>query len=327
MQKTNKLLIISGNIEYNQHVGGVGMHVHRLLERLVKPEVASYLTSDYKKEGLITQLKKIRRADVIHLHVSNPYMRLVYAIMSKMFDKKCILTVHGNYGRFNGIKNRADKMAMKLVDIPILINKESYEKVYVFNRNAVMLPAFILPIESEETLPIDTQEMIINLKKTRKKLIITSTNHRAFTDDGKEIYGIEFLVDYFAKHDEYQLLILDPFSEYKQVYDGRLPNNITILSGAYSFCGAVKMADVVVRNTPTDGDAFSVKEALWLHKPVIVSDSVSRPEGVFLFRYSDVQSFESAINQALNTKKEIYLNEKDGVGGYRELYKHLGIIA
>ena len=132
--KSKSLLLISGNIEYTQHVGGVGMHVHRLLERLVKTEVIYFTTSDYKKEGFITQFNKIRKVDVVHLHVSNPYMRLIYVIGTRLFGKKCILTVHGNYGRFNGFKNRVDKMAMKLVDIPILINKESYDKVRVFNR-------------------------------------------------------------------------------------------------------------------------------------------------------------------------------------------------
>ena len=325
--KKKKLLLISGNIEYIQHVGGVGMHVHRLLERLVKPEVIDYTTSDYKKEGFIAQFNKIRKADVIHLHVSNPYMRLVYVMATRLLGKKCILTVHGNYGRFNGTKNRADKLAMKLVSVPVLINKESFEKVREFNNNAVLLPAFILPVEGEEVLSNDAKIIIDRIKETGKTLFITSTNHRAFTDDGKEIYGIEFLVDYFSKQDSYQLLVLDPFSEYKQVYEGRLPDNITILSGAYSFCGAVKMADVVVRNTPTDGDAFSVKEALWLHKPTIVTDAVSRPEGVFLFHYNDEHSFEQAIRTALSNKEEIKLKEEDGIDGYRRLYKQIGVIA
>ena len=325
-KEIKRLLLISGNIEYVQHVGGVGMHVHRLLERLVKPEVVVYSTSDYKVDGFIKQFNRVRKADVVHLHVSNPYMRLVYAIATRLLGKKCILTVHGNYGRFNGFKNYVDKLAMELVHVPVLINKESFEKVRKFNKKAVLLPAFILPVEGEEVLSRDAEELIGRIKKTGKPLFITSTNHRAFSDDGKEIYGIEFLVNYFLKHQEYQLLVLDPFSEYKQVYGENLSDNITILSGTYSFCGAVKLANVVVRNTPTDGDAFSVKEALWLHKPTIVTDAVSRPEGVFLFHYNDENSFEKAITLALSSKEEISLKEDDGISGYRKLYKQLGVI-
>lgn len=321
-----RLLILSGNIIYAQHVGGVGMHVHRLLKKLVEPEVQDYDTSDYKAEDFATQLRKIKSSDVIHLHVSNPYMRLMYALTTKLMGKKSILTVHGNYGRFNGLKNFVDKLAMIIYDVPVLINRESYEKVHDFNKKAVFIPAFILPIEGEEHLDSEVEEAILELKSNKKPLFATSCNRRAFTDDGKEIYGIDFLVNYFTSHPEYNLVVLDPFSDYKPIYEGILPANIKLFSGSYSFCGVMKLADYVIRDTPTDGDAFSVKEALWLHKPTIVSDAVSRPEGVFLFKYNDEITFENAIQAAIKCKEEINLKEEDGIAGYRRLYKNLGII-
>lgn len=324
--KTKRLLIISGNIDYSQHVGGVGMHVHRLLKKLVEPEVPLYETSDYRIDGILTQLKKISRADVVHLHVSNPYMRFLFAITIKLMGKTSVLTVHGNYGRFRGLKSCADRMALQMVDEPVLINKESYEKVHGFNKRAVYIPAFIIPIEGEEILAKEVETVISEIKKDGKPIVVTSTNRRAFTDEGKEIYGIDFLVKYFTNHNKYNFFILDPFSEYKYVYEGEIPYNIKIISGPYSFCGMMRMADYVIRNTATDGDAFSVKEALWLHKPIIVSDVVSRPEGVFLFHYCDNQSLEKAMEKAENYKGEISLKENDGVDGYRGLYQQLRVL-
>ena len=57
----------------------------------------------------------------------------------------------------------------------------------------------------------------------------------------------------------------------------------------------MKVTDVFVRNTSTDGDSLSVKEALYLHKKVICSDAVDRPLGVRLFHYSDSESLESCL--------------------------------
>ena len=53
--------------------------------------------------------------------------------------------------------------------------------------------------------------------------------------------------------------------------------------------------DFFVRNTSTDGDALSVKEALFLGVPTICTDVVDRPKGVMLFKYCDRDSFENCL--------------------------------
>ena len=320
-----QLLIISGYLDDKRPTGGVTMHVHRLVKRVIEPNVKHVEYCDYKKEGILKQLKKIRKAEVLHTHVSNPLLKLFYVVAGKIFCTKTIITVHGKYGIYGKMKNFIHKLALRWCDVPVLINKESYETVKLFNNRAVFMPAFIPPIKEEEQLNPKMQAQIMKIKGDGKPLFVTNASSRAFTPDGREIYGIDFLVEYFRKHTVFNLVILDPRCEYTPLYEGKLPENVTIFTGLHSFCGLMEYADGVIRNTPTDGDSLSVKEALYYHKRMLATDAVSRPEGVFLFKYSDKETLGVAIVKALNYEGEIYLNEKDAYTRYCKLYWEQGI--
>lgn len=320
-----KILLIGCHFE-ERPTGGVTMHVHRLLKCLFEPCIPNYILCDYKKEGLFSQLKKIKETDVMHIHASNPYLKLFYVVAGKIFGTKSIITVHGKYGIYKVWKNYVHKKALKWCDIPVLINKESYEDVLRFNSQALFVPAFIPPIEEEEVLP---EKMIVEIKKMKqegKTLFVTNASSRAYTDDGKEIYGIDFLVGFFERHRDKYLLIMDPCGDYGKSYKGKLTDNIKIYTGQNSFCGLVKLADVVIRNTPTDGDSFSVKEALWLHKPVIATNVVGRPEGTILFKYNDELSLTNAIKDSLSLKNGVMLKEDNALESYYKLYNDLCLI-
>lgn len=307
-------------------MGGVTMHVHRLLKRLIEPQVVNYELCDYKAESFITQLRKIYNAGVMHIHASSPYLKLLYVLAGKILRTKSLMTVHGRYGVFTPLKNFVNKLALKWCDIPILINRESYEDVLMFNENAVFIPAFLPPIDEEETLSSTMLENILQIKKEGKPLVVSNATSRAFTDDGREIYGIDFLINYFRCHPEYNFVILDPSNNYFPLYEKSLPKNIHIYTGKNSFYGLVKYADVVIRNTPIDGDSLSVKEALFLHKPTLATDAVSRPVGVFLFKYNDESSIDKTIRDSLSYKGEIALKEKDATDTYYKLYRRVEVL-
>lgn len=323
--ESKKLLIISGFLDAKP-TGGVTMHVHRLLKQLIEPCVSNYELCDYKKEGFLKQLRKIRKADVAHIHVSNPYLKLIYIIYGKVYKTVSLVMVHGRYGSFSRWKNMIHKWALKLCDVPILINKESYEAVRAFNVRSVFIPAFIPPIEEEEVLDKEIVNRIKKIKADTKPLFVTNASSRAFTDDGREIYGIEFLIDFFAKHAGYNLVILDPQGQYSELHKEGLPANVTIVPGLHSFCGLMELADVVIRNTPIDGDSFTVKEALCYHKRILATDAVSRPDGVFLFKYNDACSLEKAIAEVFDYQGLIEFKGGDALSQYRALYALHGVI-
>ena len=90
----------------------------------------------------------------------------------------------------------------------------------------------------------------------------------------------------------------------------------------HSYFELLKNVDVFVRNTSTDGDALSVKEALYLNKPALCSDVVDRPAGTILFRYSDDASFTRALEEAktVNRKNDGEREQCDVVGELAKLY-------
>jgi hypothetical protein len=50
-----------------------------------------------------------------------------------------------------------------------------------------------------------------------------------------------------------------------------------------SFVQLITQCDIVLRTTNTDGDSLTIREALYLKKPVLSSDAVKRPTGTHLF--------------------------------------------
>ena len=67
----------------------------------------------------------------------------------------------------------------------------------------------------------------------------------------------------------------------------------------------LKHCDLFVRPTSTDGDAVSIREALWLGVPTVASDAVARPAGVATFRSRDADDLARKIMQTISAKKEV----------------------
>lgn len=64
---------------------------------------------------------------------------------------------------------------------------------------------------------------------------------------------------------------------------------------------AIARADVMVRTTLYDGDAISVREALYLGTPVVATDNAMRPAGVQLVPASDPDALLAAVERTLRS--------------------------
>jgi glycogen(starch) synthase len=76
---------------------------------------------------------------------------------------------------------------------------------------------------------------------------------------------------------------------------GDVPHDLTLR--------AIADADVLLRTTLYDGDAISVREALYLGTPVVATDNGMRPEGVDLIPVGDTEALANAIERRLNAGK------------------------
>lgn len=314
-----KNLYIVGTVPESSFIGGVSIHVKRLTEALDIKKI-NYALIDYKQKGVKkTCLFLIRHKGVVHIHVTHPILLLMFLTASKLAGSKCIFTLHADYERFSGWKKLAFIAALKCADVPILINHRSYEACRKISRNALFIPVFIPPYV-ENTLQPEIVDKITEQKEKGKTIVSTNASRLSFDRFGNEIYGIAFLVDFFKEKKQYALIISDPKGAYRQ-HLKETGDNIIFIDYPHPYYELLKHIDIFVRNTSTDGDAISVKEALYLGKRALCSDSVDRPLGVTLFSYSNRQSFEDALQSVLKTQAPDNMQVQDCAIEIIDLYR------
>lgn len=291
-------VLIIGTLPETAGVGGVTIHIERLI-KWMKLEAFPIDLCDYKKQSLLFQLKYIINHKVVHIHASHPVLRFFYVIICRLTKRIAVLTVHGDIGRFSAFKNWIDKMAITFCNVPVLINTKSFELARKWNKNARLISAFIPPLD-EGSVPQYYLKQIMLQKSNGRTIYCTNASARNYTNEGEEIYGIGFLIDYFKHKVNSFLVISDPSGEYMNEY-GQSFDNILFVPEVHSFFVILKHADIMIRATATDGDSLSIKEALYLCKPIIATNRVPRPDGVILYEYNNAESLSKALLQVGNS--------------------------
>lgn len=316
----NKKILVLGKVP--PPIGGVTIHVQRLLNRLDKDVFDfRYLNST---KNLFVLLKELASHKVLHLHSSSPYYRLLVVLLSKFCNTKTIVTVHGDLGRFKStFKNAIDNMAVRFCTIPIVLNEGSYDKAIKLNSKAKLITAFIPPLKRMELSP-SIEDKLLNFSENYKLTFSTNAFNRTLDKNGDEIYGIEMLIPIFIKFSDYALIISDPSGAYCDYFKNQnitIPVNVYIINYPHSYFEILNRADISIRNTSTDGDPLSIKESLFLGTPVIASNVVSRHSDCILYsRGSLSEEFKNIIKQTMS--KTISSPIEDGSIEILKLYKN-----
>ena len=309
--KGNKLLVIGKKPFGGKNrigMGGVVVHVVRLTDWLDEQGL-DYHFYDLSLFHLSSFVKRIRTSEFGHLHTSSPYLRLLFSIVCKITKTHSICTYHGDIGRFGVFKNCCDKLSIKWVDYPVVLNERSLSIARRFNANALMLSAYVPPIKKASLAP-DIQEKVRAFRREYRVLFATNASAMSYDKKGSEIYGIKELVSIVKTLPEIGLIISDPSGDYSRYYRDQLPENIYLITEPHPFVGVLSYADAFIRNTSTDGDSISIREALDMGVPVIATDVVDRPEGCFLFSRGDDAMLIKSM-RAINPKAGLYSGTQD----------------
>jgi glycosyltransferase involved in cell wall biosynthesis len=283
-------------------IGGITVHVSRLIEGLSERNFNEFEFCDLQKQSYNQIFTAILHYRTIHLHVSNPYIQLVFAIICKTTFKNLLLTYHGNWGRYRYLKNAAVNLSAWLAHIPIVQNEESFEKAKRWNQNTVLISTFITS-NHIEPLRKEVSDEILRIKKSCRLLFCTNAWNLTFDNKGKEIYGILDIILKIETTPGAGLIISDPSGNYQpyiKKHCSKVSAGIFFISENHDFRNVLALSDAFIRNTTTDGVSLSVHEAIEAKVVVLASDVVKRPAVCRV--YNDVCK--------LNLEEEFYEGRK-----------------
>lgn len=186
------------------------------------------------------------------------------------------------------------------------------------NTTVKYIPLVILP---SDIRPLDEY----SLKQLRKKtnFVFSAYANRLVDYDGVSLYGVDMLIEalYKLRKDGYNcgivLLISDVtdrnrFNEYvNQITELGLSEYLIIWDQPIDEASRLYVStDAYLRPTNTDGNAFSIYEALSLGVPVLASDAVPRVEGCLTFRNRNIDDFVEKMESLIDNYDEIKKSTK-----------------
>lgn len=329
--------------------GGISTHIWRL-NQLLKNDFNIDFIDEAKvtKNGyynirsfnLITYLKKIIKADILFIHTGSKVLRKIHLAIGRLLGKKIILTLH-SYSTRKPMPFRAiDSAFFRLANRIILVNPDIFDKVSLPVENCIVKPAFLPPLMKDEPeLPAMLNEWIINARR-KNKVVICANASKLYLHNNVDLYGLDMCIEVTKRILEKGFRIsfiyvvsslgncAGRFHKYaKQIADLNLQEHFLLLNEKLSFVKLIEQADIVLRPTNTDGDALTIREAIYLGKPILASDVVERPKGTILFATRDIEDMESKLEYLIisdRSKRNTCLNETETINNdFKQYYSSL----
>jgi len=289
--------------------GGISIHIQRLAHLLRADFSIDFIDeASTVKPGIFhvrslnpfAYIKKVRSCQVFFIHSGSRILKKIHILAGRIFGKKVIITLHG-YGNRRAWPFRAfDKFFFQLAHKVILVNPGIAQRVQVPAAKTEVRHAFVPPVmESEPPLPGQLVQIIHDARKSGA-FIICANASRLDMHNGKDLYGLDMCIKLTSDLKKagipicflFVLTSLEKSGEAYTTYMDEirkegLEDRFHLLQTNLSFVRLAAASDMVLRPTNADGDALTVREALYLDKIVLASDVVSRPEGTSLFKTRD----------------------------------------
>jgi len=280
MIRPNNKIIIIGTLP--PPIGGVSIYNKRLFDYLQNEEGIEADFIDYKRNSIFEVLKAVIRHKIIYLNCSSSLFKFFIATLSALFNKKLLITFHGNIERHSNGVTPLNKLIIKFATMTIALNRQSFDYAAKYSGKVFLGTAFIPPMRKEE-LSDEIKTLLADCRKNYKVICSSNAHNVSIDKSGNEIYQVRFLLSIFSELADCCIILSDPsgmYSSYLSKLKVEIPKNVFIIKFTHSYFELLKEIDVMLRITTTDGDSISVREALFLQKIVIASNVVDRPAGV-----------------------------------------------
>ncbi len=289
--------------------GGISIHIQRLAHLLQKDFSIDFIDeASTVKPGIFhvrslnpfAYINKVRSCQVFFIHSGSRILKKIHILAGRILGKKVIITLHG-YGNRRAWPFRAiDKTFFQLAHKVILVNPGIAQRVQVPAEKTEVMHAFVPPVmESEPALPGHVQQLIQQAKNDGACIICANAS-RLDVNNGEDLYGLDMSIKLTSdlKKAGFRVCFLfvltsleksqEAYTKYlEEIKNESLDDSFHLLQTNLSFVRLADASDMVLRPTNADGDALTVREALYMNKIVLASDVVSRPEGTRLFKTRD----------------------------------------
>jgi glycosyltransferase involved in cell wall biosynthesis len=317
--------------------GGMTVHVSRLLPILEEHDISYQMYSFdkvkinnnkiyYVRERPIKWLFRIlfgQIEDIQYVFTTRTLVRFLAVIIGKVRRKKIILRIGGeslkkslNSSIFVG--RYLSKFAIRNATAIIGVSMEICRQVIntgVESEKVHHIPGFIPPIKINHDFPNEIKSF---LKNKNPRLLISG---QLFPQGNEDIYGIfpmiKIMPELINRYPDVGLVIvcyevknnrIDIFNVLSNIIEKMgLSNNILLYLNSGELWPIISETDIYIRNTRSDGDANSIREAISLGIPVIASNCTKRPESVITFNSFESNSLICKIYDVIenyNTYKE-----------------------
>lgn len=314
-KKINRNILFIGPLP--PPVGGVSIHIKRLSKLIGNDfgidyvDESSFIKSEYfnlRTYKLVNYIRKIRKSGLVYIHSGKRQLVIFHILAARLFGKKVILTVHAYPNIEKNFSTFIDSFFFSMAHRIIVVNSFIPDRVSLPASKVIVKCAFLPPIMSEEP---ELPEELVNWVLSRKKqgdTIISANAYQLKMHNSQDLYGLDLCIEVagrmvskgFPVSFVYVVSSLDKhrdlYEKYQRIIqEGHFQDHFLLLNEQISFVKLVTYSDIVLRPTNTDGDALTVREGLFLGKPVIASDVIPRPENTILFKNRDSNDLEEKI--------------------------------
>ena len=335
---------------YPEPIGGVSIYIKRMklyMDLLdIENEVWDLSNTNKGVQGVTNirfryiPFKYLFRKDIklIHYNIPGISYKIFIGIFNRFFFKrrKKILTIHGEskdlfkhkwllVNKYLPVNNHTI-MVKSLNSFDRIICVKPGDKEYLctkgINKPIYEVPAFIFPIEDDKNIIIP--QYILDFINSKKFIISANASLIRFYNN-QDLYGIDMCIDLIEKlnvvRQNVGMVFCLPsvnntlyFNKLKKlIKDKKNEMNFLFVNEKMELWPIVKRSHLFLRPTNTDGDAVSIREALYYKIPTIASDICARPKGTILFKSRDIgdlynktiyviENYEKAKGKLVNIK-------------------------
>lgn len=275
---------------------------------------------------------KENKIDIVHSHGLKP--DLVNSKLKKIYPSLVNVTTLHNYPFEDYVINRGWLKGNLMAFLQLYATKNLYKiacSKAIQKKYNEKLNKKIDMVENGVEYP---SEKSVKIKKNKRSIFL-------YLGDIHRRKNVNFLVDYFALHPEYELWIVGDGSNryYEEIVDKAKNINNIILWGRTSNPGKFyQKADFLISDSMSEGLPMTVLEAYSHGLPVILSDIDAHKETLIddecgkIFNLDDKESLDNKIKEAEKTNYnylKIYKKTKSifsssaMMNNYIEIYKRL----